>query len=98
MLSTLERSDRAYMILDALDRCSQPKDVLKVLSEIHRAYSYANILVTSRKGYDIDLILKDIATSQICIQNALVDADTRLHVQSQLASDIKLKRWPAAAK
>ena len=34
----------------------------------------------------------------ICIQSKMLDADVKLHIQNQLASDNKLKNWPPELK
>lgn len=52
------------------------------------------ILATSRKENDISTSLEPLVTCQICIQNALVDADIRVHILERLSNDMKLKKWP----
>ncbi|MCJ1460634.1 hypothetical protein MMC28_011016, partial [Mycoblastus sanguinarius] len=98
LLLSLQSSSRIYLVLDALDECTEKQGVLSIISKVHKKCSNVNILITSRIEHDIELVLKDLMTSNICIQNAVVDVDIRLHVQSQLVTDPKLKRFPEAAK
>jgi ankyrin repeat domain-containing protein 50 len=99
LLLVLRSSSRTYLIIDALDECSQWSEMLKVLSNIYqRCSEEVNILVTSRKEYDIELVLDGLTTSSIGIQRTVVDGDIRIHVKNCLVEDVKLKRWPPAVK
>jgi hypothetical protein len=99
LLSVLRSSLRTYLIIDALDECSQREEMLRMLTDIHRQCSEeVNILVTSRKERDIELVLDSLASSNIGIQQTAVDADIRIHVKTCLVKDVKLKRWPPAVK
>ena len=99
LLSVLRSSPRTYLIIDALDECSQQGEMLRMLSEIYRQCSEeVNVLVTSRKERDIELVLDGLASSIIGIQQTVVDADIRIHLKTCLVEDVKLKRWPSAVK
>jgi hypothetical protein len=99
LLSVLRSPLRTYLIIDALDECSQRGEMLKMLSDIYRQCSEeVNILVTSRKERDIELVLDDLASSSIGIQQTVVDTDIRIHLKTCLVEDAKLKRWPSAVK
>jgi NACHT domain len=99
LLSVLRSPLRTYLIIDALDECSQRGEMLKVLSDIYRQCSEeVNVLVTSRKERDIELVLDRLASSSIGIQQTVVDADIRIHLKTCLVEDVKLKRWPSAVK
>jgi hypothetical protein len=99
LLSVLRSPLRTYLIIDALDECSQRGEMLRVLSDIYRQCSEeVNVLVTSRKERDIELVLDRLASSSIGIQQTVVDADIRIHLKTCLVEDVKLKRWPSAVK
>ena len=99
LLSVLRSSLRTYLIIDALDECSQRGEMLKMLSDIYRQCSEeVNILVTSRKERDIELVLDGLASSSIDIKQTVVDADIRIYLKTCLVEDAKLKRWPSAVK
>ena len=57
-----------------------------------------NVLITSRRERDIETAWQDIGTGSICIQSAVVDADIKLYVRSQLSRDQALKAWPDSVK
>ena len=99
LLSVLRSPLRTYLIIDALDECSQPGEMLRLLSDIYRQCSEeVNVLVTSRKERDIELVLDGLASSSIGIQQTVVDADIRIHLKTCLVEDAKLRRWPPAVK
>jgi hypothetical protein len=99
LLSVLRSPLRTYLIIDALDECSQRGEMLGMLSDIYRQCSEeVNVLVTSRKERDIELVLDRLASSSIGIQQTVVDADIRIHLKTCLVEDVKLKRWPSAVK
>jgi hypothetical protein len=99
LLSVLRSSFRTYLIIDALDECSQRDEMLEVLFDVNKQCSEdVSILVTSRKEHDIELVLDGLASSSIGIQQAVVDADIRIHVKTCLVKDAKLKRWPPEVK
>jgi NACHT domain len=99
LLSVLRSPLRTYLIIDALDECSQRGEMLRMLSDIYRHCSEeVNVLVTSRKERDIELVLDRLASSSIGIQQTVVDADIRIHLKTCLVEDAKLKRWPSAVK
>ncbi|KAH0550901.1 hypothetical protein GP486_007735, partial [Trichoglossum hirsutum] len=102
LLLVLRGPLRTYLIIDALDECSQQEEVLEVLSDIYNQCSEdVNILATSRKEHDIELRLDGpdgLATSSIDIQHTVVDADIRIHVKACLVKDVKLKKWPLEVK
>jgi hypothetical protein len=82
-----------------LDECSQRGEMLKMLSDIYRQCSEeVNILVTSRKERDIELVLDNLASSSIGVKQTVVDADIRIYLKTCLVEDAKLKRWPSAVK
>jgi NACHT domain len=99
LISVLRSPLRTYLIIDALDECSQRGEMLRMLSDIYRQCSEeVNVLVTSRKERDIELVLDRLASSSIGIQQTVVDADVRVHLKTCLVEDAKLKRWPSAVK
>lgn len=87
--------DSTYILIDALDECSDREDILKLLEAIMEwNLNNLHILVTSRNENDIATSLEPLVTFQQCIQSALVDADIRVHVLERLSNDRDLKKWP----
>lgn len=99
LLSALQSAHRTYLIIDALDECSQREEMLDVISNIHqRCSSQISILVASRDEYDIREKLTTLKSDDIGIQDAVVDSDIRLHVNRCLIEDKKLSKWPIEVK
>lgn len=91
----LNSFDTTYILLDALDECTDREDLFDFI-EVLMSWSISSLhmLATSRKEKDIVTSLEPLVTSQLCIQNALVDADIRVHVLEKLSKDPILKKWP----
>jgi len=86
----------AYIIIDALDECTERETLLDVIKQIV-AWKFDNlhILATSRKENDIEECLNTRASCQLDIHSALVEADIRLHIHDMVQNDSKLRRFPA---
>ena len=88
-----------YIIVDALDECSERETLLSLIEEIvDWKLNTLHILATSRKERDIDDCLSSLVSNEINIQSTLVDADIRIHVHDKLRNDRKLKKWQASAQ
>ena len=93
MIATLEDT---YTILDALDECEDPSDLLTSLEQI---ISWRDVklhtIVTSRREQDIEEALTPLIDKEnrINIQSKLVNADIRTYVHDRLQIDRKLSRW-----
>lgn len=99
LLSMLENGGNYYIILDALDECSEREDLLKTISELARQGTHnLHMLFTSRQEQDIKGELELIGTEMVPIRNAKVNEDIRLHVRKCLDVDRKLKKWPNSIK
>ena len=88
-----------FIVLDALDECSD-RDLLLDTIEKVRGWNFSglHLLATSRKENDIDLVIQPLATHQVSIQNALVDADIQVYILDRLKNDPKLKKWPTSVQ
>lgn len=85
-----------YILLDALDECTDRKDLLELIEEIiDWNMDSLHLLGTSRKESDITKSLEPLNPSQLCIQSKLVDPDIRIHVLKKLSNDPLLRKWPA---
>ena len=83
-----------YILIDALDECVDRDDLLRLIHFITGWGKGVQILVTSRKERDIDLVLNVCATYQLNLQNEDVDADVGLYVRKQVRDDTRLSAWP----
>lgn len=83
-----------YILLDALDECTDQEYLFELIKALMGwNINDFHILATSRKENDIATSFEPLVTCQLCIQNALVDADIRVHVLRWLSNDSKLKKW-----
>ena len=84
-----------YVVLDALDECTDREELLTFLHElINSKQQDLRVLATSRRERDTEDQLSSIAIYNINIQSAIVDEDIRVYVRDRLATDIKLRKWP----
>ena len=87
---------KTYIILDALDECTDRQELLEIIEEIQNwQLSGLHMLLTSRKLTDIEDTLNPMTNvnTRICIQSAAVDADIEIYVRHRLQTDKKLRRW-----
>jgi len=97
--SALTLSNRKYIILDALDECTDRERLLPFIQNVVESQQYkVCLLATSRQEKDIKEELKPIANQTVGIQSAEVDHDICLYIHDQLATDPKLKKWPPSVK
>ena len=95
LCQVLEIFDSTYILLDALDECTDREELLKFIEALmDRDIKYLHIISTSRKENDITMSLEPLVTCQLCIQSALIDADIRVHILEKLSNDPKLQKWP----
>jgi hypothetical protein len=101
LLTTLrqivQEFDETFIILDALDECTERQELLTNIEEIAKwKIGKLHILATSRREKDIEEWLEPLVNDQekICIQSALVNDDIRTYVHEKLQTDRKLK-WSA---
>ena len=100
LMKVLEKSaeemDRTYIILDALDECSDTRELLNRIEEIQKwEHIQLHVLLTSRRHSDIEEAVELFTEPEqrISIQNAPVNADISTYVHARLQKDSRLKRW-----
>jgi ankyrin repeat domain-containing protein 50 len=99
VLAEVSRTRRTFLMIDALDEC--PKEERQLFFETFvqgSLPSNLNVLITSRKEPDIDAALGPSFSRTICIQNAVIDADVRVHVDKAIARDARLLKWKPAIR
>lgn len=86
---------RKYVVLDALDECTERETLLSFIRDLVVSPKYlVCILATSRRERDIEAELKPVANHVMDIQSAQVDSDIALYVHDRLTADTKFKKWP----
>ncbi|KAH8695894.1 hypothetical protein GQ44DRAFT_598393, partial [Phaeosphaeriaceae sp. PMI808] len=92
----IQELPQVYVILDALDECSQRAELMEMLETIV-GWNLENLhlLLTSRRERDIESTLEGFvdAWHQICLQSALVNEDIQQYVQQRLSTDKTLYKW-----
>ncbi|KAF2823360.1 hypothetical protein CC86DRAFT_396160 [Ophiobolus disseminans] len=85
-----------YVVLDALDECSQRSELMDML-EIVAGWQLDNLhlLMTSRKERDIETSLQGYVREEdtVCLQRDVVDKDIQRYVQQQLSEKKNLVKW-----
>ncbi len=99
LLFLFTTSHRTYVVLDALDECSEREELLNTISQIVQSSSgEVNIFVTSRNERDISEGLEGVIDVKINLEASTVDVDIELHVRKSLENDKKLKQWKPLIK
>ncbi|KAF4493504.1 Vegetative incompatibility HET-E-1 [Fusarium agapanthi] len=85
----------AYIVIDAIDESDPRDELLEIIHTLvtDQRFSNLQILVTSREYIDIERVMEKVSVP-IPMANELVEQDIRLHVQSILRSNPKLRCWP----
>ncbi|KIM71323.1 hypothetical protein PILCRDRAFT_45647, partial [Piloderma croceum F 1598] len=85
-----------YMIVDALDECLDQDQLLAMIQEITSwKFGPLHLLATSCQERDIEDCVGPLASAQINLHSAQVDADIQTHLHERLRNDPKLKQWPS---
>jgi NACHT domain len=87
---------QSYLVLDALDECTDRAALIDVLETILGwQLDKLHLLVTSRKERDIESSLEEFLEERniICLQSSLVDDDIKKYVHQRLSDDKRLRKW-----
>ena len=83
-----------YFIIDALDECTDQKELLKALAEISDWKLHnSHVLATSRREQYIEEGLTQIKTSETNVDSVRVDEDIRCYLRSILENDNRFQIW-----
>ncbi|KAJ4321942.1 hypothetical protein N0V94_002654 [Neodidymelliopsis sp. IMI 364377] len=96
MLQVIQQFTHVYIVLDALDECTQRSELMDVLATIAKwELQNLHLLMTSRRERDIESSLGDYLGEDdaICLQSDVVDKDIQQYVQQRLSSDKSLEKW-----
>lgn len=92
LFSLLNGHSRTYILIDALDECSERMEMVKLLKQLILSSNSISLLITSRMEQDIITELQSHMEVVKCIENAKVDADVDFYVRKCLDNDSSLKR------
>lgn len=91
--------ETVYIVIDALDECSDLEGLMKWLEKIHGWRSdRIHILTTSRQLPEIEDVIGDCATAAVCLQDSNIGQDIRMLIQQRLKNDRKFQKWPASVR
>jgi hypothetical protein len=85
-----------YVVLDALDECSQRSELMDMLETIAGwQLDNLHLLMTSRKERDIESSLESYVEEEntVCLQRDVVGQDIQRYVQQRLRDDKCLAKW-----
>jgi hypothetical protein len=93
---TIQELSQVYIMLDALDECTQRAELMEIL-EIIAGWKLKNVhlIMTSRRERDIESTLQAFIEPQdsICLQSEIVDKDIQQYVRQRLSDDKGLHKW-----
>ncbi|KFY31884.1 hypothetical protein V493_00710 [Pseudogymnoascus sp. VKM F-4281 (FW-2241)] len=92
----IKESLESYLIIDALNECTNRDELMRILEEIAGwRLEELHILVTSRREVDIETSLSHYLEDDniIQMQSTFVDVDIRKYVQHRLSDDKSLAKW-----
>jgi hypothetical protein len=87
---------QVYVVLDALDECTQRSELMDVLEAVAGwKLDNLHLLMTSRKERDIESSLVSYIDERdtVCLQRDVVDQDIQRYVQQRLRDDKGLAKW-----
>lgn len=85
-----------YVVLDALDECTERHDLITALEEIVAwQKSELHLVTTSRRELELEECMNTLTkeADRIGIQGMPVEADINSYVRGRLCTDRRLKRW-----
>jgi hypothetical protein len=92
----MQQFTHAYIVLDALDECTQRQELMDVLETVAGwQLDNMHLLMTSRKERDLESSLESYVEEgdTVCLQRDVVDRDIQRYVQQRLSDDKKLAKW-----
>lgn len=95
LLEFVQSFEQAYIVIDALDECSECQELMKFIEVVCSwGSTQFHIFVTSRQLPEIEVTIKDLATDCICLQESQITQDINMFVYQRLQSDRKFQKWP----
>jgi hypothetical protein len=84
-----------YIIIDALDECSEVEELMKFVGEICNWDAHQlHLLAASRQLPEIEEAIADCATDRVCLHESKTRADIAMFIEQRLNTDRKFLKWP----
>jgi hypothetical protein len=94
LLTILESFDNIYIVLDALDECTERKDLLKWIKEMTSwRKGKLHLLSTSRPEEDIAKHLRLLDPDHVYIKQDLVTHDIEMYIDCILDGEDSFEHW-----
>jgi len=96
MKQMIQEFPQVYIVLDALDECSDRTELTDILETIAGWHlDNLHFLVTSRRERDIESSLETFINQQnmINLETTLMNEDIQKYIQHRLRNDKKLQKW-----
>ncbi|EQL29939.1 hypothetical protein BDFG_07500 [Blastomyces dermatitidis ATCC 26199] len=96
LLEIIESFEESFIVIDALDVCSNVPELLRIIRDIlRRSSSKVHILSTSRQGKYIEDGVNSLPgnVQKVAMDKTQVNRDICMYVQECLRTDRKFKRW-----
>jgi hypothetical protein len=94
LLTILESFDEIYIVLDALDECTERKGLLKWINQMTSwKRSKLHLLATSRPEEDIAKHLRLLDPNHVYIKQDLVTSDVERYIDCILDGEDAFDRW-----
>jgi hypothetical protein len=93
---TMQNFAQVYVVLDALDECTQRLELMDMLETVAGwQLDNLHLLMTSRKERDIEKSLEGYVKDEnaVSLQRDVVDQDIQRYVQQRLYNDKGLAKW-----
>ena len=92
--SIICKHDRVYIVVDALDECTDQEELFDLLNSIRDwKLECLSILTTSRDEPNIRECMHPAPEQEIRLRNSAIDDDLRLFITETLQKDKKLQVW-----
>ena len=91
--------DIAYILIDALDECSDWEEILEFIETLHKWDLWqCHILITSRKEQQIVESMMAMKPIAVDMSQMPVDNDIEKYIDSMFHSSVELKKWGPGEK
>ena len=97
LMSLLNICTGVYIVIDALDECSDRELLLRIISRMHHN-GIVRLMATSRRESDIEQELGPLTKWTTNLTNSAHHEDIRLYIQTQLRNNPVLKSWPKTTR
>jgi hypothetical protein len=99
LLLILDAFDDVYIVLDALDECTERKELLKWIKDMTSwRKGKLHLLGTSRQVEDVSKYLRSLDPDHVCMMEDLITCDIEKYIDSILHQDDAFEHWDSEVK